>query len=477
MAFLDRFRRKQEDERAALAWNLSGTPPWHGQDPSLGGLGPNPLASNRPKVEGDLRSIVAAAQPNSVLSAAVYTRQLVLSQLWPEYEDNNTGRRFRHRDLEIFEQPGKHTTLPRLWMEAENSTSFAGNTYVYHDDRRDRLRVPRADWVSLIIGSDTDPKVVEEAQNTEPEHRRDAVEHALDGELLAYAYLPPNSSAPAQIIPEEFIAHWVAEPHPLSYWIGGSWITGCIRELAAEEQADTYADKFFSQGATPRLVYKMDPKLKEEEAKIFKKLNEEQVAGAYNSHRTLYVGGATDVKVVGTAIGDIALKDFRATLENRVAARSKVPGQILSIGSGNEGSSLNAGNYDSARKMFADIFFEPYADGFMAALASLAPGPRNARLTWDKKRVLLLQQDLLDAAEVTMKKASAIRQMIDGGFNPDEAVASVVAGNLLGLVGNHSGKFSVQLLAQPDQQINPDANDEAVAIPAGEDEDKETADV
>jgi hypothetical protein len=51
-----------------------------------------------------------------------------------------------------------------------------------------------------------------------------------------------------------------------------------------------------------------------------------------------------------------------------------------------------------------------------------------------------------DAAEVRQMNASALRQLIDGGFNPDAAVAYMASGDLARLKGKHSGLVSVQLL-------------------------------
>jgi len=426
------------------------------------GLSPsqNALAASRPTVSGDLASIVNAAQPNSVVTAAVFTRALVLSQLWFEYENWQTGARFRHRDLSIFEEPGGFTTMPRLLVDMEVSQSYAGNTYVWKDSKRGRLRVLRPDYVSIVLGSDAPPERLEDAERAPAGDRREALDYALDAEVVAYVYQPSPLVAP-QVIPASEVAHWVSEGHALSPWLGSSWITSCVREIVAEEQADVYADKFFQQGATPRLVYKMDPRLNKDQAAAFKQLNEEQSAGLYNSHRTLYVGGATDVQVVGSKLGDLALERFRAMLENRLASRSRVPPQILQTAAGNSGSSLNSGNYDSARKQFADLFFEPYADGLAAALQKIAPGPKRAsRLSWDRRRVLLLQQDLLDGAEVLAKNMSAIRTGIDTGFEPDAMVTAVTTANLGSLVGKHSGKFSVQLL--PEDANSVDANGDPV---------------
>ena len=422
----------------------------------------NPLSASRPTVTGDLASMVAAAQPNSVVSAAIVTRSLVLSQLWPEYQDWKTGKRFRHGDLGIFERPGANTTLSRIWAEAEVSQSYTGNSYIWLDRARNRLRVLRPDFVSVVLASDALEADVSKAQGAPAGERAQAVEFALSAEVVAYAY-QPSEFVEAIIIPAEDVAHWVSEPHPTSHWLGASWVTSCVREIVAEEQADVYADKFFEQGATPRLVYKMDPRLSSTQAAAFKKLNEEQSAGLYNSHKTLYVGGATDVEVVGTRLGDLALEKFRAMLESRISSRSRVPPQILQIAAGNSGSSLNGGNYEASRKQFADLFYAPYADGLMAAMQHLAPGPKGkpAQLSWDPKRVLLLQQDLLDAAEVIGKNMSAIRSGIDTGYNPDAMVTAVVSGDLRNLVGQHSGKFSVQLL--PEGLNSLDANGVPVA--------------
>ncbi len=182
------FRKKKAD---SLSEERGAYPVWDGGGFTYNGIsysggtanglgltpsdGANPLSAGRPTVTGDLESVVAAATPNSVVSAAVLTRSLVLSQLWFEFEDWGSGKRFRHRDLSIFEKPGDQTTLPRLLSEAEMSQSYAGNTYIWLDRARGRLRVLRPDMVSVVLGSDAPPSVLAEAERAPAAERREAM--------------------------------------------------------------------------------------------------------------------------------------------------------------------------------------------------------------------------------------------------------------------------------------------------------------
>jgi hypothetical protein len=54
-----------------------------------------------------------------------------------------------------------------------------------------------------------------------------------------------------------------------------------------------------------------------------------------------------------------------------------------------------------------------------------------------------------------------MKQLTEGGWEPDSVVDAVVAGDLSRLKGNHSGLFSIQL-----QQPGPKAP--AAALPVGE---------
>jgi len=80
----------------------------------------------------------------------------------------------------------------------------------------------------------------------------------------------------------------------------------------------------------------------------------------------------------------------------------------------------------------------------------------------DLSNVLFLQEDALDQAAILQTQMATIRSAVDSGFDPEDAVAKVVSGDLSGLT--HTGLASVQL--QPldanvgaDGDVNDDGDD------------------
>ena len=76
------------------------------------------------------------------------------------------------------------------------------------------------------------------------------------------------------------------------------------------------------------------------------------------------------------------------------------------------------------------------------------------RLWYDDRDVSFLQEDVLDTADIRSKDAMTMRQLVDGGFDPDSVVEAVTVGDLSLL--RHSGNLSVQL--QPADQIGNSEN-------------------
>jgi len=116
---------------------------------------------------------------------------------------------------------------------------------------------------------------------------------------------------------------------------------------------------------------------------------------------------------------------------------------ILGAREGLSGSSLNTGNYSAARRLFADGWFSPSVKSLCQSLESLVPPPAGMRLTHDPSAILFLQEDRKDEAEIDGAKVSAIRTLVDGGFDPASAVATIAPQWSDKL--DHAGLLSVQL--------------------------------
>jgi hypothetical protein len=69
--------------------------------------------------------------------------------------------------------------------------------------------------------------------------------------------------------------------------------------------------------------------------------------------------------------------------------------------------------------------------------------PRGAELWYNEPAIPFLQEDAKDAADIESVKAQTLRTLVDGGFEPESAIAAVDAQDITLLA--HTGKLSVQL--------------------------------
>lgn len=376
---------------------------------------------------------------NGVVAAAVVTRALLMSQLqfvwrYDRFAGDRAGELFVNRNLRVLDRPGT-ATRSALLFAAEVDASFSGSAYFVRDGQRIRRLQP--DHVSFLLGSDSDPEW----------DGSDAIRLPHDAEVRALVYHPHRSPHGLGrdvefFLPGEY-ACWSPEPDPIHWWRGSSWVTSVMREIVADDQATDHQSKFFERAATPNVVVMMDPSKTPDEVKEFADLFNSKFSGSQNAYKNWFLGGGTDVKVIGSTLDSLNLKDLTGGFENRVAIRSRIPAVILGAREGLSGSSLNQGNYASARRLLADGWFAPTSQSLCQALEAIVPPPRNAELWYDRSEVLFLQEDHLDAAQIAATQANAIRQLIDGGYEPASVAVAVSTGDMLKL--EHTGNLSVQL--------------------------------
>jgi hypothetical protein len=182
-------------------------------------------------------------------------------------------------------------------------------------------------------------------------------------------------------------------------------------------------------------------------------------AGVANAYKTLYLGAGADATVVGSHLGQI---DFGATQgrgETRISVLSRVPASLLGISEGLSGSSLNAGNFNAARRMFADSWVYPTLQDLAASLAPLLNVPADAELWFDPADMVALREDAKDAAEIMQIQMSTIVAGVNGGFKPESVVAATIAQDPKLL--KHSGLVSVQLQQPGAQPPSPSSGSDA----------------
>jgi phage portal protein BeeE len=373
--------------------------------------------------------------------AAQMVRALVLSGMrftWRNLPSSTTPRRqFGNRELSLLERPWPKATTGDLVSTMEWHSGLAGNAFVAR--RPDRLRVLRPDWCGLLFGSHQDPDEIAAT--------------ALDGELLGLVYqnggIGVGRGQMNTLLPDEF-AHWSQIPDPECPGMGQSWITAALADIRGDRAATEHKLQFFHNGATPNMVVKgITAATKEQFAEIVEMM-EANHAGVANAYKTLYLAAGADATVVGS---DLKQMDFKATQgagETRIAMLGRVPAPLLGISEGLAGSSLNAGNFGMARRIFADSWIYPSMQDLSASLESILVRPRNPRsgledaeLWFDTTDMPLLREDAKDAAEITQINAGTIGQLVREGFTSESAKAAVIGQDMNLLI--HSGLVSVQL--------------------------------
>jgi muconolactone delta-isomerase len=122
-----------------------------------------------------------------------------------------------------------------------------------------------------------------------------------------------------------------------------------------------------------------------------------------------------------------------------------------------QGSALNAGNFTSARRRFADGTMQHLWRNAAASLEVLVPDPVNApgaSLWFDTRAVSFMREDAGDVAEIQAKEAATIAGLVKEGFEATSVIDAVRNHDWTRLV--HSGLLSVQL--QPPGAGQPETN-------------------
>lgn len=424
-----------------------------------------PVTNWRPNEEGITSDFVGLVQgaykSNAVVFACEMTRMALFSEArfqWRRITNGRPGDLFGNQDLAVLEKPwpGGVTgdLLTRLLVDAD----FGGSGYVARrNERPDRLMRMRPDWVVLILGSQDEP---------------DFSNLAMDAEVLGCMYYPGGVNSghtPVPLLVDEFV-QFTPIVDPLATYRGMSWLTPIIREIQADSAATMHKLMFFENGATPQMVVTMGPDVKPDSLKQFVAKMDDSHRGWQNAYKTLYLGGGADVTLVGK---DLQQLDFKATQgagETRIAAASGVHPVVAALSEGMSGSSLNAGNFNSAARLVADRTLRPLWRNVAGSLQNVLtlPPSGGAELWYDDRDISFLQEDRKDAAEIQFIDAQAIRQLVDAQFKPESVVAAVAAQDMTLLV--HTGIPTVQgqqLAALTTSALNGSSNTNGTTIPVG----------
>lgn len=385
---------------------------------------------------------------NGIIFALVGVRMSIFSQARFQLRRKTTGETFGSAVLAPLEKPwGPASTTGDLLARLEQDVSLAGNAFV--------ARLPggvlahmRPDWVTVVAGSRM-------SADRNPNWQ-------LDAEVIGYLYWPGGKGSgedPIALLPQN-VAHYIETPDPTMRFVGMSWITPIVTEILGDKAAMEHKWKFFVNGATVNLVVSLGENVTPENFQKFVQLFEEQQAGVTNAYSTLFFGGGADAKTVGSDMKQLDFKVTQGHGETRMAAAAGVPPIVAGLSEGLEASTYS--NYSQARRAFGDSKMRPLWSrvcGSLEPLIDLASVNAGAvtpsELWYDDKHIPFLQADVAENATILQAQAATTASLIQAGFQPDDVIKAVTAGDLSQLKGSHSGLVSVQLF-QPGQ--GPDGN-------------------
>jgi hypothetical protein len=427
--------------------------------PTLSTMGSNKQEEPAPSFEGYLQ---AAYKSNGVVFACMLARMMLFSEARFQFRQLRGGRPgdlFGNQALAPLENPWPNGTTGDLLARTIQDADIAGNFYaaIRYVDGRQQIRRMRPDWVTIVLGSDQPP---------------DTTEAELDADVIGYIYHPggPHSSyEPLPLLVEE-VAHFAPIPDPAARFRGMSWLTPIIREFMGDQAMTSHKLKFFENGATINQAVTFDPSVRGDLFDTYVKKFRESHEGLEKAYKTLFLGGGATITAVGADLQQSTFKDLQAIGETRIAAAAGMHPVIVGFSEGLQGSSLNTGNFQAARRLTADKTLRTLWRQAAGAFASIIAVPSGSELYFDDRHIAFLQDDVRDAAELQQKQAFSMKALVEAGYTPDSVVDAVVAGDMRRLV--HSGMFSKQLQPPgvPDSgaSSNGKPDSEPAALPSGQ---------
>lgn len=380
----------------------------------------------------------AAYKGNGIVFSCMLVRMLVFSEARFQWRRLNSasptvgrereeraGTLFGTSDLGRLEAPWPNATSGDLLTRAILYADLGGNAFF--TNRYGGARALRPDWMTLIVGSESDPEVAA----WDP-----------DADVVGYAYKPggPGSGRHMEIFDVEEIAHFAPIPDPEAQFRGMSWLTPIVREVMADKAATDHKLAFFENGATPNLVVKLDIE-DLEEMKDWIDAFKGGHDGVRNAYKTMFLGAGADTTVVGADLKQLEFKTTQGAGETRIAAAAGTPPVIVGLSEGLQAATYS--NYSQARRRFADGTMRPLWRNLCGSLASIVTVPSGAELWYDTRDIAFLREDEKDGAAITSLKSVAIKTLVDAGYDPASVVDAVEAGDLSQL--KHTGLVSVQL--------------------------------
>jgi phage portal protein BeeE len=392
------------------------------------------------EIPNDFPGLAAAMAANPVVFACMALRTRVFSEVrfaFRKESDLHTTQMIGSgdkrvtgaRDLELLKHPWPGATSGDLLARSEQHGMLAGNAFIYREGAG-RLYILRPDWVSIIFTGDLE---------------------SVDWNLEGYVYQPGGKGSKKDpiLLDVKDVAHYAPTPDPSSPWRGMACLTPIIQEIRADTIGTKHKLEWFEHGGTGTMVVKIDnPALNDPDKfeKVISDFKARHQATA-NAYDVLFFANGADANVIGSNMQETDFKAIQGAGETRIAAAFETPPVLVGLSEGLQGSSLNAGNYASSRRRFADGTIRPLWRNYCGSLEQIITTPPDSDLWYDDSDVGFLREDAKDQADIQMVNVQAVRQLLEAGFKADEAVDMVLSGDLDVLKGAHTGLFSVQLQA------------------------------
>jgi len=377
----------------------------------------------------------AAYRSNGIVFALVMARLQVFSQArfqWTRFVGGSPSDLFGSAELDVLERPWPGGTTGDLLARMEVDASLAGNAFIRRT-RRDRLNRLRPDWVTIVLGSNEDA---------------DHPSEAGDVEVVGYIYQPPSGRM--VVLERHEVAHYAPVPDPDNNFLGQSWITPAMGDVAADDASTAHKRAFFQNAATPNLAIKFDPSVTKEQVREFKQIIDDTHTGAWNAYKTLYLGGGADPMVIGKDFRELDFAVTQGKGESRLAADAGVPPSWVGFSEGLQGSALNAGNFTAARRRFGDGTMRHLWANAAASLEPILAKPDSGVSLWySTEAIPFLHEDAKDASEIQNQQAQTIALLVRDGFTAESAIAAVQNSDWSLL--QHTGLLSVQMQAPGEQ--------------------------
>lgn len=424
------FGRKAQEERLSMN-------DWAQMFSFNGNQYPLSISSNTPhnkreEPDSSYEGLVRGAyKRNGIIFACCVARQMLFSEARFQFQGLKNGRPgdlFGTPELEVLENPWPNATTGELLSRAIQDVDLGGNFFAVREGKR--LRRLRPDWVDIIL---TAPPA-----------------EAVKSDVAGYIYKPGGTDSPEswEIYPIDGsngkVAHWAPLPDPELQYRGMTWMTPVLREIEADGLATEHKTAFYKNAATPNIAVSFKETVTEEQFREFMQAIDENHTGPSNAYKTLYLGGGADVTPLTIDFQALDFKKIQGAGETRIAAAARIHPVVVGLSEGMQGSSLNAGNFQSARDAFADGTMRPLWRTFCAAMEAVVNVPKTARLWYDDRDIAYIQRDVKEQAEIASEEATIATKLTQDGFTPESIVDFLTHGYDWSRL-KHTGLYSVQL--------------------------------